>query len=38
MQRHEPDPDGNGDLPFHYASAPFIAGGEVVGYVHFTDH
>lgn len=38
MRRHQPDADGNGDLPFHYASAPFLAGGEVVGYVHYTDH
>jgi hypothetical protein len=38
QERHEADPDGNGDLPFYFASAPFIAGGEVVGYVHFTDH
>jgi hypothetical protein len=38
VHRHQTDPDGNGDLPYHYASAPFLAGGEVVGYIHFTDH
>ena len=36
--RHEPDPEGPDETPFHYASADMVANGKVVGQVRYTDH
>ncbi len=38
LQRHDPHPDGGGEPPINYGSAPLIANGKVVGTVLYTAH